>query len=52
MNANIFTHAADCKCAECLAFFWELFVTHSERDVVDAEAQPLGPGPLEPEVAK
>jgi hypothetical protein len=49
MNPEILGHSADCKCAGCRVFWWELFVTDNERDVMDAEATPLGVGPLEPE---
>lgn len=52
MNAEILGHASDCKCPDCRAFFWELFVTCKERDVMDVEAAPLGAGPLEPEDVK
>jgi hypothetical protein len=36
---EVLTHAADCRCAPCRAFWWELFVTGNERDVMTGERE-------------
>ncbi len=38
-------HELTCQCPECKRFWWTLFVTHNERDVLE----PLGLGPLTPD---
>jgi hypothetical protein len=33
----VLSHAADCKCAPCRAFWWELFVVTDERAVMTGD---------------
>lgn len=39
-NAEILTHSAECQCAGCKAFWWELFVVRDERSVMTGEVTP------------
>ena len=36
---EVLSHAADCKCAPCRAFWWELFVVNDERAVMTGEVE-------------
>jgi hypothetical protein len=36
-SPEVLAHAADCKCAPCRAFWWELFVVNDERAVMTRE---------------
>ena len=49
MDMEILSHAPDCRCPGCKAFFWELFVARDEREIMEADLKPLPSGPLEPE---
>ena len=36
-SAEALSHAAECRCAACRAFWWELFVVSDERAVMTGE---------------
>lgn len=36
-SAEALSHAADCRCPTCRAFWWELFVVNDERAVMTGE---------------
>ena len=39
LDAEALSHEAECKCAACRAFWWELFVVTDERAVMTGEVE-------------